>query len=59
MHYIITTLSTIMTSLTWIQQAEPIQEKPWTSYGYIALGVIILILIIIVLVRKQYRRFNE
>mgnify|MGYP001248595542 FL=1 len=34
-------------------------EDPWPTYGYVALGAIVLIAVIMVLVRKQYRKFNE
>lgn len=34
-------------------------EGPWPTYGYIALGALILIAVIFVLLRKQYRKFNE
>lgn len=36
-----------------------VSEEAWPTYGYIALGALILIAIIVILLRKQHRKFNE
>ena len=36
-----------------------VEETPWQTYGYIALGAVVLIVIVVVLIRKQHRKFNE
>jgi len=44
-----------------IQQHDTtvVEENPWQTYGYIALGAAVLIVIVVVLIRKQHRKFNE
>lgn len=41
------------------QQDTTATEGPWPSYGYIALGAIVLTIIVVVLIKKQHRKFNE
>lgn len=54
--------SVFASSLAWAQadgNTATAKEGAWPSYGYIALGAIILILVIFILIRKQHRKFNE
>lgn len=49
-------------SLAWAQadsSTAAAEEGAWPSYGYIALGAIVLTIVVIILIRKQHRRFNE
>ncbi len=52
-------LTFIYASATNDQQNGQVDEGPWRSYGYIALGAVILVVAIVVLVRRQHRKFNE
>ncbi len=43
-----------------VQQSDTAAvENTWQTYGYIALGAIVLIIIVVVLIKKQHRKFNE
>lgn len=43
-----------------IQHGEAeMTTNPWKTYGYIAVGSIVLIIIVVILIRKQHRKFNE
>lgn len=61
MHSIAALLFTFLgISSATAQQSDTVTtETPWQTYGYIALGVIVLIVVVLVLIRKQYRKFNE
>lgn len=52
-------LVTFLSSPAVVQQHDTVSENGWRTYGYIALGAIILIVIVLVLIRKQHRKFNE
>jgi membrane protein DedA with SNARE-associated domain len=59
MHGIAALLVTFFISPAIVQQHDVASENDWRTYGYIALGAIILIVIVVVLIRKQHRKFNE
>lgn len=40
-------------------EAASSSDSSWQTYGYIALGAIILVVAVVVLIRKQHRKFNE
>ena len=47
-----------VTALIQHGEAE-MATSPWKTYGYIAVGSIVLIIVVIILIRKQHRKFNE
>lgn len=62
MHYIFILLFMLAgNTVSAVQQTDPqaSEEGPWPTYGYIALGALILIAVIFTLLRKQHRKFNE
>lgn len=59
MYYIAALLLTLISTAVIAKQNGPVGEDPWPTYGYIALGAIILVVVIVVLIRRQYRKFNE
>lgn len=59
MHYIAALLLTLISTAVVAKQNDSAVEDPWPTYGYIALGAIILVVVIVVLIRRQYRKFNE
>jgi len=45
----------------FVQQRDTtiVEETSWQTYGYIAVGAVVLIIIVVVLIKKQHRKFNE
>ncbi|WP_436832154.1 hypothetical protein [Parapedobacter sp. DT-150] len=53
-------MSIFSVSMVAAQQSEAASpDSSWQTYGYIALGAIILAVAVVVLIRKQHRKFNE
>ncbi len=61
MHRIAALLFVFFSTSAIAQQSDAAttEPTPWQTYGYIALGAIILVVVVVVLIRKQHRKFNE
>lgn len=61
MHSTIALFIALFSVPAFVQQHDTtiVEENPWQTYGYIALGAVVLVVIVVVLIRKQHRKFNE